>query len=129
MAYGIQLFETVKNLRKIKEGFDEAEGEGFGERLKSAWKNVTTDTPQGSSIDGKKIDLILKNQDDIINNTKVISENKSSLYRQPFTAQQKQMSQGLTGADPNAVTPQLPIGSGNTMYSGDMFIPQDNKNK
>ena len=129
MAFGRQLFDTVKDLRKIKEGFNEAEGEGFGERLKSAWKNVTTDTPQGSSMDGKKIDLILKKQDDIINNTKIISDNKSSSYRQPFTEQQEQMSQGLTGSDPNSIAPQLPIGSGNTMYGGDMFIPHNNKNK
>lgn len=38
------------------------------------------------------------------------------------------MTKNLSGADPNAPTPQLPIGAGNTMYQGPMFGQQDISN-
>ena len=38
------------------------------------------------------------------------------------------MTKNLSGADPNAPTPQLPIGAGNTMYQGPMFGQEDISN-
>lgn len=49
--------------------------------------------------------------------------------QQPFNQQTQAMGAGLTGSDPTAIVPTLPVGSGNTMYGGDMFIPHNNKNK
>jgi len=38
------------------------------------------------------------------------------------------MTKSLSGADPNAPPPQLPIGAGNTMYQGAMFGQEDISN-
>ena len=35
------------------------------------------------------------------------------------------MTKNLSGVDPNAPAPQLPIGTGNTMYKGPMFGQED----
>ena len=47
---------------------------------------------------------------------------------QPFNDQQQAMAKGLTGSDPAATTPALPVGSGNTMYTGPMFDQGDISN-
>ncbi len=47
---------------------------------------------------------------------------------QPFNQQNQAMGAGLTGSDPTAVVPTLPVGSGNTMYEGPMFNQEDISN-
>jgi len=47
---------------------------------------------------------------------------------QPFNEQQQAMAKGLTGSDPAATTPTLPVGTGNTMYTGPMFNQGDISN-
>ena len=50
---------------------------------------------------------------------------QSNMQTQPFNPTQQAMAQGLTGANPNALTPRLPVGTGNTMYTGPMFNQED----
>ena len=50
---------------------------------------------------------------------------QSNMQTQPFNPTQQAMAQGLTGSNPNAFTPRLPVGTGNTMYTGPMFNQED----
>lgn len=53
---------------------------------------------------------------------------EAATQQQPFNQQNQAMGAGLTGSDPTAVVPTLPVGSGNTMYEGPMFNQADISN-
>ena len=46
-------------------------------------------------------------------------------YAGGFSPAQQAMAGGLTGANPSAITPNMPFGAGGTMYPGPMFATED----